>query len=176
MVKGFFTIIPGFLFDRNFLTDLGSWREDIDAYEVWDFLWRIGNLCPNPPHTNECCYFYRIHGQQTTGTNFNDKQRDIQKIIVFQDIYKQYVVGDPNLTSVEKSFFKAQVFKSMKLLEFEKIDEVLFNQYSDFKTKLASNYLRVESKINRIITSSNWQIMHGISKSKIQFDEYLKMV
>jgi len=134
MVKGFFTIIPGFLFDRNFLKELGPWREDIVAYEDWDYLWRIGNLCPNPSHTNECCYFYRVHGEQTTGTNFNDKQRDIQKIKVFHELYKQYVDNDLKLTYAEKSFFKAQILKSMRQSGFEKIDDELFNQYSDSKT------------------------------------------
>ena len=176
MVKGFFTIIPGFLFDRNFLKELGTWREDISAYEDWDYLWRIGNLCPNPPHTNECCYFYRVHGQQTTGTNFNDRQRDIQKIRVFHELYKQYVESDPKLTLSEKSFFKAQILSSMKQSGFEKIDEGLYTEYSDSKTKLASSYLRMESKINRIITGSDWQIIHGICKSKEQFEEYLKII
>jgi len=173
MVKGFFTIIPGFMFTKEFVQEIGPWREDITAYEDWDYLWRIGNICPNPSHTNECCYFYRVHGQQTTGNFYNNVQRDSQKIDIFRGLYENYIKKDNNLFVVDKLFFLTQIPISLKNKKIREINNENKQHFSNFIIKLAKIFLRMESKLNRLLTNSDWQITHAICKDPQQFKHFL---
>jgi len=176
MVRGFFTIIPGFLFDRVFLDELGPWREDCVAYEDWDYLWRIAELCPSPPHTNECCYFYRVHGTQTTGADFNDIERDRQKIEVFRNIWDKHISADLKLGQTGRNFFKAQIYSTMLKNQNRDLDPELFHSLSTLPVILSAAYLRIESRVNRMLTGTNWQLMHGVCKDPLNFENYRKLL
>jgi len=169
MAKGFFTIIPGFLFRRNFLEQIGLMREDITAYEDWDFLWRIGSKVSNPLHTNDCCVIYRVHAQQITGNLFSNKDRDLDKM----KCLAQIIENDKTLTIWQKQLLLSEVYKTN---EKYKINiPVLENQNRMFLKSILL-YQRINNKINRMNTQSNWQTMHGVNKSKEQFTEYLALI
>ncbi|MFZ5940790.1 MAG: glycosyltransferase family 2 protein [Bacteroidota bacterium] len=176
MVRGFFTIIPGFLFDRHFLKELGPWREDQVAYEDWDYLWRMGQLCPAIPHTSECCYFYRIHGNQTTGAAFSNSQRDRQKLEVFGELWNNFISDSDELSRAEKLFFKAQIYHTMIQGKNRELDPEMFDSVSSPDVILADLYLRLVSKVNRLRTGSGWQLMHGVNTDPEQFRKYLGMI
>jgi glycosyltransferase involved in cell wall biosynthesis len=176
MVRGFFTIVPSFLFEKDFLKEVGPWNEEMIAYEDWDYLWRIGNICSNPPHTNDCCYFYRIHGNQTTQNHYQDKERDIQKVVIFNQLYHKYVKNTTNLSKIEKLYFRSLLTYSVtKILNPSDVD-VPFNLYNSSIIKNIMNYRNIISKFNRIWTNSDWQIMHGINKSKKEFNKYRALI
>ncbi len=174
MVHGFFTVIPGFMFRKAFLDVLGPWREDVVAYEDWDYLWRIANYVPNPAHTSDCAMLYRLHGAQTVGQNMSNDQRDLDKLKVFDDLIKRLDSENEALGSFEKQLLIFQRDKSLKLLS-EKSEEIFkrWNATEKLPFSLYDAYLRLYSKINRLITKSNWQIMHGINHSEKQFAAYL---
>lgn len=174
MVHGFFTVIPGFMFRKSFLDVLGPWREDVIAYEDWDYLWRIANYVPNPLHTANCAMFYRLHGAQTVGQNMSNDQRDLDKLRVFDDLIAGLDSEKEPLGSFEKQLLRYQRDKSLKLLA-EK-NEAIAKRWSatnKFSFKVWDTYLRLYSKINRIITRSSWQIMHGVNDSQNVFTYYL---
>lgn len=167
MRKSFFCIIPSFMFERNFLERLGSWREDITAYEDWDYLWRIGSLIKNPIHTDACTTLYRIHGLQTTGTHFSNLQRDQDGVLCLNTIIEnEKNKVNSSLTIRLLKLKLLNILKSLKdLPEYQ-------GQYKKLDTaavRILKKILQIDNKINRIITQSDWQIMHGINKNPQAF-------
>ena len=55
-IDGLFIPVPAMLFKKDFLERVGPWREDVIAYEDWDYLFRISLLEENPKHLNECAF------------------------------------------------------------------------------------------------------------------------
>jgi glycosyltransferase involved in cell wall biosynthesis len=170
MCKGFFTVIPGFLFRRTFLDQIGFWRDDITAYEDWDYLWRIGQLCPSPLHTNECAVFYRLHQQQTTGVHFNDLQRDKDKVRCLSDIYNNLnqaiALRCFDRLSFEIFFEKALQCAEIQLNEWPKL------KFGIQLRTIWKYYLRLANKIGRIKTGTAWQPEHGVLKGKNSIVNY----
>jgi len=169
MSKGFFTIIPSFLFTKSFLHKVGPWRTDIVAYEDFEYLWRIAQLKPVIAHAPDSCVFYRVHQNQTTLKNFSDAERDFQKYHIFKNL-------------VEKSnglfinyLLQIQIAKVHKRLSMDGNFKNRVPMYEkDYQ--FLSMYLRLENKLNRMFSRSDWQIVHGISKNKPLFDKYAGLV
>lgn len=162
MAYGFFTVIPAMLFKRELLTDIGPWREDIVAYEDWDYLWRIGNLVPSPLHTNKCLMLYRIHGGQTTEENFSNKQRDMDKLKCLEE----------TIASINKKNWNRALLKS----EHAKTQHSINNSEISFKFKLIQHYKRLRNKRERLLTKTNWERMHGPNANPSVFQDYLKLL
>lgn len=174
MVHGFFTVIPGFMFRRGFLDKLGPWREDVIAYEDWDYLWRIAGRVPNPIHTHKCAMFYRLHGAQTVGQNMSNHSRDLDKLRVLEDLIKRLDSSGEYFPPLEFELLNYQRDKAIKYLANK--EDFAQNKWSNtdtFKYSLWDLYLRLYGKVNRVLTRSNWQVMHGINSSKTQFAAYL---
>ncbi len=161
MTKGFFTPLPLYLFQKDFIKKVGKWREDIFAYEDYDYLFRMVQLGFCPEHTDLCCVLYRVHGNQITGNSFSDKKRDLDKQKIFSSLLNDY---SNSMTKKEKIYLETQLARLNLDTKF------------NFKTKLANNYLRIENKINRIISKSDWQIAHSPNNSKELFEKYLNLI
>lgn len=175
MCRGLFITIPGMLFKRNLLTEVGSWREDIVAYEDFDYLFRIGLVEPLPAHTNQCAFLYRLHGNQTVGSNFSNHYRDEAKFMM--------------LKSIRQNFVKRNNFEKRDNLELDNIILQTLKMYSpdhDFYREYGAGfkllnhlfflYKKLESKVGRIRTDTSWQPHHGLLKSKYKFKEYLGLI
>ncbi len=178
MVRGFFTVIPGFLFERKWLDGIGIWRTDISAYEDWDLLWRIGGVEHNPPHTNACCLIYRYHGAQTTGSNQNNLIRDRQKIICYRDAETKVRKSElgRGYSGWDRTLLRAQIRTTLALLQHEPEYAHMFKAYDTPIIRFATKYLRAINKLNRIQTKSNWQKYHGANADPAVFDRYVSML
>ena len=176
MARGFFTVIPGMLFETDFLKEMGPWRTDITAYEDWDLLWRIGGKVNNPAHSNECAYFYRLHGAQTTGGHFNNEARDKEKLICYTDAYKSIGKTDSHFSGFDKKVMETQVWNTLSYLKHLPEYAEQYRLATNSGVKLIAKYLRVLSKINRMQTKSEWQVMHGVNSDREIFAHYLSLI
>jgi glycosyltransferase involved in cell wall biosynthesis len=162
MAFGFFTVIPSMLFRREFLDKLGSWREDLVAYEDWDYLWRIGSLTPSILHTNKCAMLYRVHGSQTTENNFNHHQRDLYKQTCLLSL-----IHSPNLALNHRLLLEAEWWKTESILNKTK---------QPVKFQVINFYKRIRNKYERLRTHTNWERMHGPNADPEQFQHYLDLL
>lgn len=173
MPKGFFTIIPGFLFTKELIKEIGKWREDIIAYEDWDYLWRIGTIIPKPYHTNECAVIYRVHKNQITTGMRSDFNRDLDKLSCIKSIknntYNQ-------LTKKKILILEAEMYKVLKINNKLSLAKHYFFKNSSEKLKILQLYIRLLNKINRLATQSDYQIYHGINKDPAIFQKYFNLL
>ncbi|SFC04248.1 hypothetical protein SAMN05421780_102369 [Flexibacter flexilis DSM 6793] len=172
MAYNFFTVIPGFMFRREFLEKLGAWRTDITAYEDWDYLWRIGKLCPNPVHTNQAAMIYRLHGAQTTGAHFDNTQRDKEKVICLKDA----LAAAQDLSPLDKLALTNILWKTLKSLAHLPEYQAVLAQYDSPAMPFISLYLRLKNKLERLKTHSDWTTMHGVSNSEEVWGQYAKLL
>ncbi len=152
MAYGFFAVIPAMMFRRSFLDKVGAWREDILAYEDWDYFWRLSKFISTPVHTNECLMIYRIHGSQTTDKHSSDTKRDQEKLVVLQDILLDGIDAIPKRVLIE--------------CELQKTKYLVNGEHAiPFKFKAGLVWKRFRNKIERLRTKTNWERMHGPSKA-----------
>jgi len=177
MVRGFFTVIPGCLFRRSFVDQLGKWREDITAYEDWDYLWRISGLCDRPAHSNACAMFYRLHPHQITGNVLSEVSLD--STARDRDKIKAYIWALENnggLSAAEKKFISALILFTVKFLKHLPEYNALYMEYNTPTNRLALQYLFTSNLIGKLITRSKWNLMRGITRSKAVYEHYLSLM
>lgn len=178
MARGFFTIIPGMLFDRHFLNEVGLWRTDMLAYEDWDLLWRIGGIIPRPPHTDECCVVYRFHGAQTTGANATNKKRDRMKVAAYRDaetkVRKSELGNDYG--DWDRNLLRAQILNTLQYLKDEPEYMHMFHAYNTPYIKIGAVALRLTNKLNRMMTRTDWQLYHGANANPELFRHYVSLL
>lgn len=172
MARGYFTVIPAMLFERNFLLDLGPWLEET-VYEDYEFLWRMALKVPRPAHTPDSCYFYRLHGNQSTGNQATDLRRDEAKVRIFSQLLAHYVPGSPQYDTQTAGLLHAQISKTIRLqTDLPAPTKSLFTPWP--ADAWYRRYLQIENKINRMITGSNWQTFHGVNKDPALFALYVQ--
>lgn len=176
MIEGLFITIPGMLFKKDFLEEIGPWREDVIAYEDWDYLFRISLVEPFPAHTNSCSFLYRLHGGQTTDRHFSNDQRDLDKKKVMEDLYANFIRNDDRFTSFHRLFFRNKLFQLYRITPpGHALKDSLLEYNTPFQS-LAWLALRMKLKFGRIKTGTNWQPCHGPLESQHQWEKYLEMV
>ncbi len=152
MCRGLFVCIPSMMFKREILDSVGSWREDITAYEDWDYMWRLAEHESHPLHTNKCAFLYRIHGTQTTVSNFSHAQRDNEKRIMLSTIYN--TLGD----------------------DVNLLDKLWYQHYLQPNYNGLLNYFfRFSKKLGRMITKTDWQPMHGVLKDSLVINHFINL-
>jgi glycosyltransferase involved in cell wall biosynthesis len=175
MCKGLFICIPSMLFKREFLERVGPWPNDIVAYEDWEFLWRISHFENHPSHTNDCAFLYRVHEQQTTRDNYDNRNRDLQKMKSFHRI----------LTNDFDYFATAPKSQKLNFLVLMYETWIIYKKDNDFETfsflnridlKVVYYFKRLKVKIGRLRTGTKWQPMHGVYKSYDTINSYLKQI
>jgi hypothetical protein len=175
MCRGLFLPIPGMLFKKEFLKDVGYWRVDIITSEDWQYLWRIGMIEPFPLHSKDNAFLYRIHGNQSTLENSNNLKRDIEKLNVLKEI--ESVFWSRNLLNkTDKLYFKNKYYQTFRFGAPELTQFSSENQDNSIKNKLFGTYNRINQKFGRVITRSNWQTMHGPVCSGQVLENYLSMI
>ncbi|MCC8358456.1 glycosyltransferase family 2 protein [Salinimicrobium sediminilitoris] len=167
MCNGLFICIPSMLFKREFLEKVGPWKEDVVAYEDWEYLWRISCLENYPAHTNDCAFLYRLHAAQTTSRNFSNKERDLQKLQTFSKIYKEHFENNQHLSRFQKSLFLTQMSRTWLIYKHDKAFEE-FNFLKRDNLRVLAFLMRIKNKFGRLTTRNMWQPMHGtINSGKI---------
>lgn len=171
MIRGLFLIVPSFLFRKELLDEVGPWNEECVAYEDWEYLWRISRKANHILHTNSSAIIYRMHGQQTMGSNFNDAQRDHDKSIALLPILKE-VVRSKEYSIFDKLFILNDNNKSI-IYGDDLLKDAPFFLQNQLVLKSSSMIIRSIRKYNRWLTGSNWQKMHGTNTSREAFRNYI---
>ncbi len=175
MIWGLFITIPGMLFKREFLNKVGSWPEEIITSEDWLYLWRMAQIEPYPAHDNRCAFIYRLHGQQSVGSNYNNLKRDKEKYSVLKSIFEADIKSNKKYSWLEKQLFVNKFYQMAFVC-----------QETDFKGQLIDTsgkyafiiwqYYRLKMKLGRIRTSTEWQPMHGASLAINLIQDHLTKV
>jgi len=156
MVQGFFQPIPTMLLDKEWLMEIGFWREGIIA-EDYDLLFRFGQSIPNFAHTNECLTYYRMHGAQSMGTNISNVDRDLEKCDVFWEILSTYKPGASLFNDKLEAYFR--VVWSNTVMSIPK--DLRPPYHPTVGDRFYRIFHRIEQKIGRIATKTDWQPYHG---------------
>jgi len=174
MVRGYFTVIPAMLFTRELLTQVGPWLEET-VYEDFHYLWKLTSLVPKPAHNNACCYFYRVHGNQTTGNQASDLIRDEAKVRIFRGLYDEFIPGKANYSAFTAALLHAKI--SDTLVQNPELPAYLRDGYQvTFLDKILKIYLQLENKLGRIQSKTDWQPFHGSNADSQVFDTYRSLL
>jgi len=173
MCRGLFITIPGMLFRKELLEKVGPWREDVMAYEDWEYLWRLSLQEPYPAHTNKTAFIYRVHGEQTTLNNSDHLKRDREKLIVLSNIYSKHLEKS-GLSVIDKGHF-TNLFHQTIIAHKKGILQAPVN-YSVRVHRLFWQYVRVLKKTGRVKTKTNWQPEYGPKQNVNIIDEYIDML
>jgi glycosyltransferase involved in cell wall biosynthesis len=175
-VKNLFITIPGMLFKRALIDEVGSWREDVVASEDWDYLWRLSLLEPQPAHANECAFLYRVHGRQTTEDNFDHSQRDMDKIRVLEDVIKS-ARQHKKVQKKESLYLSNKLYQVWRINNKRKVSTAgELAKYNTLYSRLLWQKIRVEQKKGRIVSGTNWQPCHGPLISEKAFERYVRSI
>jgi len=168
IVDGLFITIPGMLFTRDVVNEAGPWREDVTAYEDFDYLFRLSLIEPSPAHNNECAFVYRVHGAQSTENNLSDEQRDLDKIRVLNDLGAR--AG--KLNRLQEIVFVNKFYELFRHSRSAKIRRKL-QIYNSLTNRLVGEALRMKWRMGRFATGTSWQPSHGPLKSPSRVLQYL---
>jgi hypothetical protein len=174
MLRGLFITIPGMLFKRELIEEAGAWREDIIAYEDWDYLFRLSLVEPLPLHNNECAFLYRRHTNQTVSKNFNDHQRDLQKIAMLRELWKSHVQKNDSFSWYEKQLFRNNFYQTKRMLPTE--EDIFQDHEILWYDWLFWNIIRFRRKKGRLRTKTDWQPEHGTIKDDQKYRSFMSLI
>jgi glycosyltransferase involved in cell wall biosynthesis len=165
IAKGWCPITQSVMFTKELVKRTGGWREDIFTHEDLDFWFRVAMLDPVCVHTNETGVLYRQHGIQLTNEKSNIEFFTKNHIQVLKD-WRKTVEKKSNFLS--RQYIKAKIELAQRSLLENKIGK----KSSHFNVLL----FRILNKVERSITRSNWERMHGVCASPELFDNIVKKV
>lgn len=170
VAEGWCAITQSCLFRRSAVERAGPWREDLMPHEDKEYWYRMGKAVRAALHESQTCVFYRQHRNQITDQQVKTLSRTIDGIKAFHLILEQLREDKAPLRSILAC--RAVVAGYVKYLndhahhEYDNslIDDLLYMGY------------RVEQKIGRLRTKTNWQPMHGPFNSSEQFQHYRNLL
>ena len=173
MLQSFFIAIPCFLFKRSCIKQLSPWRENVITYEDWIYLWEISKKNVRISHTNKGCFFYMIHGRQSTVGNLSNKERDYEKGLIVLPVFEaQYLNKDINI--IRKLKAGRALYKELKGIDDDKI-KLKYKKYLKSKfLKSVDLIWRFYDKLAGITNQSSWPKHYGTSNSQDNFNRYKK--
>jgi glycosyltransferase involved in cell wall biosynthesis len=172
VVRGACMITQSCMFDRGIFKECGLWRTDLMTHEDLELLFRIGKVVPHPVHTNEAAVLYRQHGEQLTDKVTHNDSKTVNEFNAWTYIKENmepenYSYWD--FLCIQENLFHAYQFVNNK-------EKIQLKERFDMKHQLLDLYYRIQNKYNRIMTDSDWQPYHGISKSMDHFNNYLSQL
>lgn len=172
MLQGFFVAIPAFLFKKSFVEKTPSWPANFTTYEDWKFLWNMAKQSPKIGHTNKACFFYLLHGEQSTGENLTNSERDLEKSKLMLPLLQEEF-NNPTASFKNKLKVGARLYEEVHGLE----NELLLSQYDKMlhspKLKIFSLLWRTYQKLTSITSKSKWPIHYGAEPNPVIFAKYL---
>lgn len=156
LIKGWNTITQACLFTRDLLLEVGSWNEELMTHEDYLYLFEVSRKITLPIHVKGCGVIYRQHGDQLTNSQSTSLMRasNIEKVLT-------KVLSYPELSWYHKEFIRGRLSLNSRSVEKSNFDENLLS-------RIFAILIRMENKIGRVRTGSNWQTWHGVFSSEKQ--------
>lgn len=173
VIRGACMITQSCLFKRDLIHEAGLWRTDLMPHEDLEFLFRIGRSEPYPIHSNIPAVIYRQHQSQITDQSTTQQTKANDQLHAYNLIAVQ-LKNDRRAYS----YFDIKVIENNLIRSSKFVDES--HWLTDYNTlRTISNeaifYLnKISNKIQRIVTQSDWQILHGVNNDKKQFESYIE--
>lgn len=162
-LRGWCSITQATLFKRKLLNQIGPWREDISTHEDLDFWIRVAQLEANPIHTPESLVVYRRHDHQLTSDSNKAKysSNNLSVLKSYTDLFNNTAVS-----------FQTKFIMKSRILHLESfIDKSDLLAQRQIFSRLDRDFIiyinRLRNKFERLFTNSNWERMHGISKTRM---------
>lgn len=170
VLQGWCNITQTVLFKRELFDKVGFWREDLMPHEDYEFWFRVGKQTQKFVHENKSCVIYRQHKHQITDMDVPNKARWMDGINAMKYI-QDGINYNASMSSLWSFKGRAAASKAEFIKKFGNDPAIhlglLDNAYVFFH-KLIKKLTRVKG--------TNWQHMHGISKSADAFKNYLKLL
>ena len=170
VLQGWCNITQTVLFKRELFDRVGFWREDLMPHEDYEFWFRIGKHTKKFVHENQSCVIYRQHKHQITDMDVPNEARWMDGINAMNYIQEgiDYNASASSLWSFKgrTASSKTGFVKNFGANPAIKIS--LLDKMYAFFHKISKKFTRVEG--------TNWQQMHGVSKSADAFKNYLKLL
>jgi hypothetical protein len=159
MLKTFFIPIPSLLIKREFLINSINWPEKYISFEDWSFLWDVSNLNPKISHTSKACFFYLIHGTQSTENRITDAQRisDFNELVVPKLISKY----NSNLKWTSRLLVLASFGNHWQSISELNKNKIAIHSFEVLLVKGCSMVFRINKKIKLLISKRKWAHEYG---------------
>lgn len=166
--RGWCSITQSCLFPKELVEKVGPWREDIFTHEDRDYWYRMAKQITSPPiHENITCTIYRQHSNQLTLATERQIQRAHDSLVLDNEIKK-----DRNkIDLISKTLLNARINSTEKFLNKLNPEYQLKKTFTFY---LLDFIHRINSKLNRIRTKTNWQIMYGANTNNHAFITKIK--
>jgi glycosyltransferase involved in cell wall biosynthesis len=172
LLRGACMITQACLFDKNIFKESGLWRTDLMPHDDLEFLFRIGKVVPYPTHTNKVAVLYRQHGQQITDLAVSNQGKTFDQLyawnLIQENMDKQYYNWSDFMVIQEN------ILHCYKHIHHK--DKAEIGNKFNFTNRIFNIYNKVNKKYNRLKSRSEWQSIHGISKSKEIFRSYIEAI
>jgi glycosyltransferase involved in cell wall biosynthesis len=172
VIRGACMITQACLFDRNIFKECGLWRTDLMTHEDLELLFRIGKVVPYPIHSNEVSVLYRQHGEQLTDKNTKNDSKTINQFNAWNYIKEK--MEPENYSYWDFLMIQENLFHSYQFINQK--EKIQLKEKFDMKYQLIDLFYRVQNKYNRIVSDSEWQPFHGISKSEEKFENFINNI
>ncbi len=118
-----------------------------------------------------------MHGAQTTEGNINDVQRDRDRVLVMEELHENHVNHQPGISKKEKRYFQNKLYQIFRVSRGRDTEmEGRLAGYNTLQNRLLWQKIRLEQKLGRMRTGTNWQPCHGPLVSEEKFREYMKLI
>lgn len=170
VARGICPITQCAMFKKELIKETGKWREDIFTHEDLDFWFRVSEIENKPIHTNRCAVIYRQHGRQLTDIQTRNTIYTNNQIKALQKFENKI---DLHCDWFTKILFKARLYASTKFLAENQKPSSGYENYLTEANSLRYFIYRLHNKKERMLTRSNWERMHGVTKLKTVFTGYI---
>jgi glycosyltransferase involved in cell wall biosynthesis len=172
LLMGWNCITQSCLFRSQFLKSAKPWNEQLITHEDYLYLFDLSLQNPYLVHTPGAGVIYRQHGAQSTASNTHTLSRAYDKLQVLMHMQQHL----PKATFYEHMLFFGRCYLTTKHFQMHDGDVAVFRTFLGTKYRVASYLYRWHNKQERLLTGTNWETMHGVSKSKIDFEQLIEQV
>lgn len=156
VLQGWCNITQTALFKKDFIDQVGFWREDLMTHEDYEYWFRIAKLAKKFAHENKTCVIYRQHQNQITDLGVLNESRWMDGIKAMQFI-SDGINYKPSIESLWLLKGRNAASKLGYIKNFANDAGISITTTE----KLYIIYHKIKSKITRV-KGTSWQKMHGV--------------
>lgn len=163
LVRGWNIITQACLFDRHLVREAGPWPEDLMTHEDYLYLFQVSRHVAHPAHTRGAAVIYRQHARQLTGADTQPPRRAGNLKAVLERMY------------AEAEDFGERHTLRVRMYQGAKCGLPAARSFGPM-VRVGEAVWRLQHKANRMLTRTDWQLMHGVGRAPGLFSYYLSQI